>query len=117
MSSGLWAEWIFVDESSGLGGVGEGDRIFIWKTYTTDKDGFKELRVLHDYKVSMSNERSGVIKVLVHCDRPHRMMLGDNEGFTGKMASGNSLGIEKGGWWMTFEKGTTYRKISDMVCR
>ena len=117
VSFSLKAEWIFVDESSGLGGVGAGDRVYIWKTYTTNKDGFKELKLLHDYDYPMGNEKSGSLKVLVHCDRPHRMMLGDSEGFSEKMGRGYSLGVEKGAWWMTFEKGTVYRKVSDMVCK
>jgi len=113
----LKAEWIFVDESGGVGDLGAGDSVYIWKTYTTDKDGFKELKLLHDYKIPMGNENSSTIEVLVHCDRPHRMMLGDMEGFNGKMGNGYSLGKEKNAMWMTFNQGSTYRKVSNMVCK
>ena len=111
------AEWIFVDESNGIAGIGKGDNVYIWKTYTTGEDGMKEFKLLFDYKIPDKHGYSAVQEEFVYCGRPHRIMLGDTESFSQKMGKGKSTGKEQGGWWITIADDSVFRKAVNMICK
>ena len=116
----LYAEWIYVGISGGALGLGQGDKAYIWKFYSKIENDGISFKLLTSYNTPFKNdysqyEHSGVQTLDVFCNRPHRVMIGDIEGFSGKMGTG-SLGSEKVGLWITVPDDSIYKEAINMIC-
>jgi len=114
-SQNIFAEWKYMGISEGLAGEGKGDELYIWNNIKKDGDK-RTFPMLINYKIPLNGERSSVTEVVTFCERPHRAMLGDSEGFSKKFAKGQSFGVEKGGWWLTLPSRSILRKTVDFAC-
>ena len=118
LSFNIYAEWVFVDESKGVLGIGKGSELYVWKYYETDDTGMRNFKILTNFKRTVANEASSVANWGVRCDRPHRVFAADLEGFSEKNGKGRSVYVEENlATWMTLNDDSTLRVAVNMVCR
>lgn len=104
--------WIFVGNSNTTN-----DDIYIMRTYEIDGVE-RKFTFLTNYSSTMGVEKSAIAyDNVTFCDRPHRVMIGDIEGFTGKSGTGKSLGTESNAWWITVPDDSILRTMINMVCK
>jgi len=93
------------------------DKFYIMRSYEI-KGEQRTFTFLIDWYDTKGGERSAIsYNNVTHCNRPHRVMLGDTEGFTGKQGTGRSLGIESGAFWETIPDDSILRGMVNMVCK
>lgn len=118
LSLNISAEWVFVDESKGVLGVGKDSELYVWKYYETDDSGMRNFKILTNFKRTIANEASSVADWGVFCDRPHRVFITNLEGFSEKNAKGRSVYIEENiATWMSLNDDSTLRVAVNMVCK